>query len=106
MIIVSQDKKEIINFDNIKEIYIKKWSTMEKGKVIWFYVINAEKSKDYQTEIGRYSTKERAKEVLREIIKCYKSYLQLNGGPAILQGQMDIQPNIFNIPKVYEMPEE
>lgn len=72
---------------------IEEWSTMKEGK-------------DYQTEIGRYSTKRRAKEVLMEIIKKYSSYLQLDGGPALLKGQMDIQPNIFNIPKVYEMPEE
>ena len=51
-------------------------------------------------------SEERAKEVLAEIVQKYSSYLQLNGGPAILQGQMDIQPNIFNIPKVYEMPEK
>ena len=49
---------------------------------------------------------ERAKEVLQEITQKYSSYLKLEGGPAILQGQMDIQPNIFNIPKVYEMPEK
>ena len=106
MIIISQDKEKIVNFSNIQEMNIEEWSTMKEGKVIWFYVINAEKSKDYQTEIGRYSTKERAKEVLMKIIKKYSSYLQLDGGPALLKGQMDIQPNIFNIPKVYEMPEE
>ena len=106
MIIISQDKEKIVNFSNIQEMNIEEWSTMKEGKVIWFYVINAEKSKDYQTEIGRYSTKERAKEVLMEIIKKYSSYLQLDGGPALLKGQMDIQPNIFNIPKVYEMPKE
>lgn len=106
MIIISQDKEKIVNFSNIQEMNIEEWSTMKEGKVIWFYVINAEKSKDYQTEIGRYSTKERAKEVLMEIIKKYSSYLQLDGGPALLKGQMDIQPNIFNIPKVYKMPEK
>ena len=48
----------------------------------------------------------RAKEVLAEIAKKYSSYMQLTGGPAIVQGQIDIQPNIFNIPKMYEMPED
>ena len=95
MIIVSQDRKRIVENLNL--------GIRNKGEYNQNYVI-------YNTEIGEdlgeYATKERAKEVLREIIKCYKSYLQLNGGPAILQGQMDIQPNIFNIPKVYEMPEE
>lgn len=95
MIIVSQDRKRIVENLNL--------GIRNKGEYNQNYVI-------YNTEIGEdlgeYATEERAKEVLQEIIKCYKSYLQLNGGPAILQGQMDIQPNIFNIPKVYEMPKE
>lgn len=56
--------------------------------------------------LGKYEIEERAKEVLAEIVQKYSSYLQLTGGPAIMQGQIDIQPNIFNIPKVYEMPED
>ena len=65
-----------------------------------------EATADTNSTLGYYKTKERAKEVLQEIVKKYSSYLELKGGPAILQGQMDIQPNIFNIPKVYEMPKE
>ena len=95
MIIVSQDRKRIVENLNL--------GIRNKGEYNQNYVI-------YNTEIGEdlgeYATKERAKEVLMEIIKKYSSYLQLDGGPAILQGQMDIQPNIFNIPKVYEMPKE
>ena len=62
--------------------------------------------KDNWSVLAKYKTEERAKEVLQEIAQKYSSYLKLEGGPAILQGQMDIQPNIFNIPKVYEMPED
>lgn len=95
MIIVSQDRKRIVENLNL--------GIRNKGEYNQNYVI-------YNTEIGEdlgeYATEERAKEVLMEIIKKYSSYLQLDGGPAILQGQMDIQPNIFNIPKVYEMPKE
>jgi hypothetical protein len=47
----------------------------------------------------------RAKGVLKEIVEKYSSYLELKGGVAFMQGGMNIQPNIFNIPKVYEMPE-
>ena len=57
-------------------------------------------------DLGTYQTEERAKEVLQEIINKYSNYLQLNGGPAIMKGDIDIQPNIFNIPKVYYMPNE
>lgn len=95
MIIVSQDRKRIVENLNL--------GIINKGEYNQNYVI-------YNTEIGEdlgeYATEERAKEVLMEIIKKYSSYLQLDGGPALLKGQMDIQPNIFNIPKVYEMPEE
>lgn len=96
MVIVNQDKTGIYNFDNIKsidvienEINITDDILSNKGIVI-----------------GTYETAERAKEVLQEIVKKYSSYLQLNGGPALIQGQMDVQPNIFNIPKIYEMPKE
>ena len=101
MIIVSQ-KNKIINYDNIVEISIKDLTIYDYE----CFGIIAKTVNNKEKELGTYATEERAKEVLQEIIKCYKSYLQLNGGPAILQGQMDIQPNIFNIPKVYEMPEK
>ena len=70
------------------------------------YGIYAYFEKDNWSVLAKYKTEERAKEVLQEIAQKYSSYLKLEGGPAILQGQMDIQPNIFNIPKVYEMPED
>lgn len=95
MLILGQDKDLLT--DNLNLI-IEETTFKEIGKV---YVIQNEIYK-----IGYYATEERAKEVLQEIIECYGSYLQLSGGPAIIQGQMDIQPNIFNIPKVYKMPEK
>lgn len=99
MIILSQ-KGKILNFDNIIEISTKDLTIYDEG----CYVIVAETVNNKEKELGVYNTEERAKEVLQEIIKCYGSYLQLDGGPAIIQGQVDIQPNIFNIPKVYKMP--
>lgn len=107
MIIVSQDKMGIFNFDEIFNIRVDEWENEEFTETKCF-CIRVEKSSDNMISVvvGEYKTEERAKEVLQEIIKEYSSYLQLNGGPAILQGSMDIQPNIFNIPKVYEMPEK
>jgi hypothetical protein len=94
MIIVSQDEDLIVNFENI--------TTLDKeGKIIFAVDGNAN-----SRQIGHYKTEERAKEVLQEIINKYSSYLKLNGGPAIMKGDIDIQPNIFNIPKVYYMPKE
>lgn len=108
MIIISQDKMEIFNFEEIFRLYVDNWSNEEFATEPNCFCIRAEKSSDNMicAFLGEYKTEKRAKEVLAEIVQKYSSYLQLNGGPAILQGQMDIQPNIFNIPKVYEMPEK
>ena len=100
MIIVSQDKGKIINFDNMTRVYI----TFDEGDDD--VCIRTETVDSLYEDLGYYKTEERAKKVLQEIVQKYSSYLKLEGGPAILQGQMDIQPNIFNIPKVYEMPED
>lgn len=96
MIILSQDKDVIINFDNIVNLVVIQNTIVSISDV----------KKTTGITIAEYGTEERAKEVLQEIISKYSSYLELKGGPAMLQGQMDIQPNIFNIPKVYEMPKE
>ena len=98
MIIVGQDKTEIFNFDRIKNIWIDD-NVLDKTDTEFEICADGE-------TLGFYTTEKRAKEVLQEIVNEYAKYLQLNGGPAILQGQIDIQPNIFNIPKVYKMPKE
>lgn len=100
MIIVSQDKEKIVNFDNLTQVYI----TQNEEETAYF--IRYETVDSLYDDLGKYETEERAKEVLQEIAQKYSSYLKLEGGPAILQWQVDIQPNIFNIPKVYEMPED
>ncbi len=62
MIIVSQDKTEIINFNKLTEIVVcDNGITVTDG-------IQQEKG----LEIAKYATEERAKEVLQEVIKCYK----------------------------------
>lgn len=97
MIIVSQDKMELVNFNTIQNIWI---CPDEEGR------FTLEASADTNSTLGYYKTEERAKEILTEIAKEYSKYLELKGGPAILQGQIDIAPAIFNIPKVYYMPKE
>lgn len=61
MIIVSQDNKCILNFDNIVSLFMLE-------KVIYESVSN-----DLTTTIGRYDTEERALEILRDIPKCYEN---------------------------------
>lgn len=59
MIIVSQDKKCILNFENIFGLFTK-----EK-------IIYASISDDLSTAIGGYDTEERTLEVFNDISKCY-----------------------------------
>ena len=102
MIILNQNKDELVNVDNIMDICITNCD--EDGYGIFAgFIIGID---DNYRVLGYYKNKERAREILKEIVKTYSSYLQLNGGPAILKGQSDIAPNIFNIPKVYAMPKE
>lgn len=71
MIIVSQDKNTIVNFNTISEIY-------KSGKQIlcaFPYIEN------YIDTLGTYTTEERAKEVLQDIAQSYvnecKRYIML-----------------------------
>lgn len=58
MIIVSQDKAEIINFDNVESIWVCK--DADDG-------ITIEATGTTNSTLGFYTTEERAKEVLQEI---------------------------------------
>ncbi len=98
MIIVGQDKKTIVNFDKVKSIWIDD-NVLDKTNTEFEICADGE-------TLGYYKTEEKAKEILQEIAEKYSSYLQLNGGPAILRGTSDIAPMVFNIPKVYIMPKE
>ena len=85
MIIISQDKTEIINFNNIESIWI---CSDEEG------IFTIEATADTNTSLGKYKTEERAKEVLQEIIRKYATF------------SLDRLGSIKIIPKVYEMPKE
>ena len=75
MIIVSQDMEEIVNFDKVECIWV---CVVEEGR------FTIEATADTNSTLGYYKTKERAKEVLKEIVRYYA---------------------IGNIGQVYEMPE-
>ena len=95
MIIVSQNKDIIANFDNIESI-----DTVADldgtGEVP--YKIHYETSSKRE-ELGKYQTEERAKEVLQEIIDKFMEYGQIQN----LAG--DIK-QVCEMPKKYEMPKE
>ena len=86
MIIVSQDKKKIINFERITEITVSGTGILVGDDV---FIPKGE-------EVGKYESEERAKEVLQEIISKYKTTLY----------NSKMNETVVNIPKVFEMPKE
>lgn len=69
MIIVSQDKCTIVNLDNIKTIELDRETDFKS--IIIFRETNEVEAGVCGLLIGHYTTRERAKEVLQEIIKIY-----------------------------------
>lgn len=65
MIIVSQDKGKIINFDNMTRVYI----TFDEGDDD--VCIRTDTVDSLYENLGYYKTEERAKEVLQEIVQLY-----------------------------------
>lgn len=88
MIIVSQDKDNIINFDNLTQVYI----TQDEEEKAYF--IRYETVDSLYDDLGKYETEERAKEVLQGIVSKYKTTLY----------NSKKNETVVNIPKVYEMP--
>lgn len=86
MIIVSQDRDLIINFDNVTVIGIAQNNSKEIDS------ITVDKEEQY---LGEYKTEERAKEVLQEIITRCGNWENLKAG----------QPTGLCL-SIYEMPED
>ena len=90
MIIVSQDKKKIINFERITEITASRTGILVGDDV---FIPKAE-------EVGKYESEERAKEVLQELWEFYE-----------ISKRYECSSNngitIFLTPKfTYQMPKE
>ena len=90
MLILSQDKSFILNYDNIESIEIGNFEE-NRGRGI----IYARLTSDYFYTIGEYNTIERAKEVLQEIIKNYKINDLIQSDSVTIRNKV-----------VYEMPEK
>lgn len=89
MIIVSQDKTKIVNFDNLIQIYI----TQDEEETANF--IRYESVDSLYDDLGVYKTEERAKEVLQEIITRHGNWENMKMG----------QPSGICSP-VYEIPKD
>lgn len=95
MIIVSQDKNKIVNFNNIKTIELDRETDLKS--IIIFRETNETETGVCGLFIGHYATKERAKEVLQEIIKSYRNYRT---------AECDGYTNVLQETAVFEMPED
>lgn len=105
MIIVSQNNenitKRVVNFDNI--IYLQTDVIDINNVVIVYNDVNTQENncKKDTYVLAVYKSKERAEEVLKEIVEKYKDFSIIlnttNKGECIKE---------CNYPKVYEMPKE
>lgn len=95
MIIVSQDKTNIVNFDNLTQIYI----TQDEEKTAFF--IRYETVDSLYDDLGFYKTEERAKEVLQEIVKTTIETRKNQNFNSLFGGLEIISQNTY-----YEMPED
>ena len=86
MIIVSQDKNSVVNYDNVEIIGIDR---NNKKQIACGFA-------EGSMSLGEYKTEERAKEVLQEIVSKYKTTLY----------NSKKKETGVNIPKVYEMQKE
>lgn len=94
MIIRSQDKKSIVNMDNIDTIDIR------ENLIRAFNGGN-----DMGINIGKYSTEEKAIKVLNMIQEEYGKHYYGQGGQ-MATADIYIQPFAFIPPKVFQMPSD
>ena len=108
MLIRSQDKESIINFSNVisidisgfmktKDRYFQKYDNAD----VWKITYSADGTMLY---LGEYTTKAKAIKVLDAIQNKYLEYYHLKGGPAILKGSIDVAENMWEVPKVFQIP--
>lgn len=109
MIIVSQDKCTIVNLDNVKTIELDRETDFKS--IIIFRETNEVETGVCGLFIGHYATRERAKEVLQEIVMLFKEEemfhirkSSLNNLDELAEPKYILKP-VYR-PKVYEMPED
>lgn len=107
MIIVSQDKRKIVNFEQSQEIEINTPEDFSQGFVSIDTYPTGEGSHNH-IRLGIYESESRAKEVLQGIILTYSNFelsknLLDNNKDLILNLIQDANYQYFD---VFEMPEE
>ena len=105
MIIVSQDKTKILNFDNIEVIGIGNPLEDDEGK----FKILVDTTNDNEFSIAEYETEDRAKEVLKEILNAKATFELFRIAPDGGREQTEYLIRFTDkkiILDTYEMPEE
>ena len=101
MIIISQDKDVLVNFDNVVNINIENCHNGSIKEEDFTFDISVYTASSELVRMGQYKTEERAKEVLQEIVQIY-----VNGKKAVkgntLFGGFEWLPS----DTLYEMPLE
>lgn len=95
MIIISQNKENIINFEKVNIINIYQLNKKQIGA--WF---SCNEEENNNVLLGEYATEERAKEVLQEIIKTYIESKEVQEATSMF-GFSILPSNTY-----YEMPKE
>lgn len=105
MIIISQDRKEIFNFNEIFRLSVDSWSNEEFATEPNCFCIKAEKASDNMIEafLGEYKTEERAQEIIMEMAQ---SYLDAENYKYLNEKMTAAQLNNMQKCLIYEMPKE
>ena len=105
MLILSQDRRAIINLDKLKTIELDEFQNYRSIKI--FRETAEVETGVCELYIGKYATEERAKEVLQEIFKVYRLNKMFECSDKIEQAQIlqaILKENMQ--PFTYEMPEK
>lgn len=103
MIILSQNKERIINFENLEMVEINKPGTWNQKRFTIDTYPNSEDSQKFHIKLGEYRTEKRAKEVLQEIIKTYSNQ---NFAKVLKYRNLNLDNNDKEELFTYEMPKE
>lgn len=82
MLILSQDKRTIVNLDNIKTIELDRGTNFKS--IIVFRETSEVETGVCGLYIGEYNTEERAKEILQEIMGKYEFSCRIKYGGTIM----------------------
>lgn len=93
MLIVSQDKKMLVNFNNIVSVYvIENYISEEKG--VNGYNIDFATNEEINFILATYKTEEKAMRVLKEIRTTY------------FEENCEFENGMYHMQRTYEMPED